>query len=265
MKMELMAALLAAFVIIQPAGGVTQDSSAAGDESLPALKLRIERAYWSEDIVSLRQSAEVLEATGIETTDWHGGYYLDFIYRKLAEIVINRDKDRAKEYLEASVRSLERSLAIEPNAETYALLANSHGNRMGVTSLFGRLGVAGEAGQALERAVEMDSLNPRVLLVDGVSRIYRPGFAGGGYKDARRKFERALEVSIGWSETDTLMLAWGGTEDIYARWAELEIRNENAVNARRCIDYALGLRPEFVLASGKLTILLRELETRMQE
>ena len=232
---------------------------------LLTIKYELESAYWKSDSTSLRNSAAVLKREREKAQDWHHGYYLGFIYCALAEMKLEAGKEAARIDLDSAVVNLRRSLEIEPNAESYILLARTHGNRMAVTSFFGRFKVAGAAGDALEQALERAPENPRAVLVDGISRIYRPGFAGGGYEKARARLERALELWKVWREPDSLVIDWGIPAEVYARWAELEIRNGNADNARLCIDYALSMQPDYFFVSGRLRDMLAELERQKRQ
>lgn len=127
-----------------------------------------------------------------------------------------RSSARSQALLAEAQQDLERVLACDPDdAEALALLGSVLGSRIG--DLWSGLRRGPRAGRALDRALALAPGNPRVVMLLGISRLYRPRPLGGGIERAEQELQRACELfarePIGqpwpnWGRAE--VLAWRG-------------------------------------------------------
>lgn len=160
-------------------------------------------------------------------------------YRQAQRI---RDFDLALPVYEEAVSLLERSAALRPLPETYALLASATGSMIGDSMMRGiRFGM--RASRAEERADELGAENPRVLLLRAVSAWYKPSAFGGGEEKARALLQRALR-NFAADAPPRPMPQWGHAE-AYAWLGQMELKAGNRNAARAAYAKALSLAPGF--------------------
>lgn len=215
---------------------------------------RIEQAHYNSDLDALQLLRSEIENRDGESLRFL--YCLAFVHADIGVLLDLRSIKGAKNHYESALAGLARADSMEANADVRALAAYVVGLTMNHVSFFSRIGLGKQSGWWLDRAYEADSANPRVWLVDGISRIYRPGFAGGGADRARERFLRAITLWEDSGESAQHVDFWGGPEEIYAWWGYLETREGNYVNARRCLEYALSIRPQYAWIRKELMPLL---------
>lgn len=153
-----------------------------------------------------------------------------------------RDFESALPVYEEAVSLLERSAAVRPLPETYALLASATGSMIGDSMMRGiRYGM--RASRAEERAEELGPDNPRVLLLRAVSAWYKPSAFGGGEDKARALLQRALRQFA--SDAPARPLPQWGHAEAYAWLGQMEMKAGNRAGARAAYDKALTLAPGF--------------------
>ncbi len=81
-----------------------------------------------------------------------------------------------------------------PTARELSLLAGLWGYRAAKAPLLLTIRYGGRSDRLLDRARRLDPQEPFLLLVDGQSLLFRPGFAGGDRRAALRAFERLKHV-----------------------------------------------------------------------
>jgi len=226
----------------------------ADDGRLSAWSVRIEKAHYSSDI-------EAMQLLGSEIENWDGKsvrglYCLAFVHTDIGVLLDLRGKEGAEDHYERALASLARADSMEAHADIRALAAYVIGLTMDHVSFFGQISLVRKFSWWLGRAYEADSTNPRVWMVDGISRIYRPGIAGGGADRARERFLRAITLWEDPGVSNKHADFWGGPEEIYAWWGYLEIREGNHANALRCLERALSIRPQYIWVQKELMPLL---------
>lgn len=166
-------------------------------------------------------------------------HYLGYAEYRLAQRL---DGDAARDRFEAAVTSLEASAAVRPVAETYALIASAKGSMIGDSMLRGmRLGP--QATAAEDRARELSPGNPRLLLLTGVSAMFKPSAFGGGDDRAYERLTKAIKAF----ETERVappMPAWGHAE-AWAWLGQLELKRGRPDAARAAYDRAIAIEPDY--------------------
>ena len=103
--------------------------------------------------------------------------------------------------------------AEDTSARTRALLSGLWGYRAAEASVFKLLTAGRHAQRLLDEARDLDPVDPYVLLVEGQSLLFRPGFAGGDRELALRRFRQLASVlenreRIGIADIEARVWVW---------------------------------------------------------
>jgi Flp pilus assembly protein TadD len=225
---------------------------------LAAIATEIERANFRGDETSLEACRRLLsDAVAAERADGAAlyRYTLAYVDYRLATLA-RRGSKEAERYLSEAEKELERLLEARPDdAEAQALYGTVNGNL--ITGMWSGMRRGPRAGAAYERARALAPENPRVVMQEGVSRLFRPKFAGGGVDQARRDLTRALEL-FAKEPPDSPWPNWGGVE-IYAWLGYTAMKEGDDAAAREYLEKALSLEPEYAWVKESL---LPELKAR---
>ncbi len=100
-----------------------------------------------------------------------------------------------------------------------------------------------QATAAEDRARELAPGNPRLLLLTGVSAMFKPSAFGGGEDRAYERLTKAIKAF----ETERVappMPAWGHAE-AWAWLGQLEVKRGRLQAARAAYDRAIALEPDY--------------------
>lgn len=224
-----------------------------------SLVLEIERANVRGDAATIASARnELLRALAgadVEVSDHR--YALAYADYRLA-MLAGRGSEEAERYLKEAEKELQTLLKDRPsNAEAHALYATVNGNL--ITGMWSGMRRGPRASEAYERARTLAPENPRVAMQEGVSRLFRPGFAGGGVDKAERDLTRAIDLFAKERE-DAPWPNWGRVE-IHA-WLGLALtkKGDYAV-ARSHLEKALALEPSYAWVKESLLPALKDRES----
>lgn len=247
-----LSALLLVLVTAHPIKAQTQRTAAEIAESARA---EIDLHYLAGDQMALESDKTALERALIAYPDEPSLlHYLGFVHWRLGSLLSGDEGDASAQHLEAAQDALEQAADLHEWPETHAILASVYGMRIGSNPLRGmRLGP--RADRAMERAHELDSENPRVWLLEGMSNLYKPRMFGGGVDKALEQMERARELFEADAPTSPHP-RWGHAE-VHA-WLGLgHLRKKDYEDARAAFDRSLAVEPEFMWVTR---VLLPQLE-----
>jgi len=181
--------------------------------------------------------------------DWARYYQAYLNYRQSQ--VPDTPKKVAKKQLNTCIEILEDRLEQRPDlVEAYALLATCYGNSANYYLL--RAASRGSsANKALEEALRLDSGNPRVLLQEAQSLIFRPAIFGGDKEKALERLQLAAEQFVNWRSDDPAAPVWGEAET----WLFIGILQREAGEteaARAALEKALEIAPGYAAATNEL-------------
>ena len=233
--------------LVAPAGLLAAEPDAA---RLLSLRDRLDTAVAAADRATLMEIGESLEQLA---GDW-ARYYLVYTHSRLGELLIDEDRKQAKRYLNRCIDELKDLLQDQPeHAEALALQAGCYGLSSALYML--RAATRGMAAdRALQRARKIAPDNPRVLLQEGISLLYRPAAFGRDVKQARARFQAAAEGFASWEPPSVLAPRWGEAEAwlyLGRAWRALE----QPAEARAALLRALEITPGYRAAERELAAL----------
>ena len=120
-------------------------------------------------------------------------YAIAYASYRMAPLPDVPDKEK-KDLLDDAVAQLQQVTKRNPkDAEAHALLGSVFGLQIAESPVLRGMTLGPRANAALDRASEIDSGNPRVLLLQGVSAFNTPAMFGGGTDKAAQLLRRSLE------------------------------------------------------------------------
>ncbi len=207
------------------------------------LRTELEEAKIAGDADALRQMV-ILSRRAVTAfpEDALLNHYAGYALYRLAGPTMETDLNAAYSLLEEAESFLERSVEIEPIAESYALLFSALGMRIDGPVSAMSLGM--RSGAARDRAKALGPRNPRVRLLEGVSAFHTPRAFGGGHETALEHFLAAIELFAEDTPQPPLP-AWGHAE-AYAWLGQIHVALGQAEAARTAFERALELEPGYV-------------------
>lgn len=235
--------LLTAMVL---GAGFAAAASAASDASWLDVEGRIQYGFYTEDARVLSDIAEQLSRTeGAQEPLQY--YYVGLAKYRLASLLANRDKSRALEALEGCVDSLGSALQAQSNfAAGYALHAACL-RQMSMLTPWKPLAGSKSNGQ-MERAVKLAPRDPRVLLLEALSK----GEHGKLDEQSLIILKKAAEAFESERHGVERTPGWGAAE-AYTYLGRGYLERGDVLNARDALERALLIAPDFALAKRLLT------------
>jgi tetratricopeptide (TPR) repeat protein len=173
-------------------------------------------------------------------------YWLAYADWRTAPLLMTRkgDKKAAKQRCQAGIDAATTALELDPRlAEAYALRAGLLGYSIGLgnPALGMTLGprIAADENKARELAPD----NPRVILVEGIGTLHKPGFVGGGADKALARLKEAIARFEAETVTDPLAPSWG-RDDAYIWAARASTRLKDHRGAHAYLLKALEINPD---------------------
>jgi hypothetical protein len=149
------------------------------------------------------------------SNEWIAHYYA--AYSKAMLSFLEKDEDKRDAYLDDADKEKENAVSIlgKENDETYVLAAMIANGRLAVkpASRFQKYGKIFDDN--LDKAKELNPNNPRIYLLLGNSRFYKPKMFGGGKKPALPYYEKAEELFVKEDASDIAKPHWGKNQNEY--------------------------------------------------
>lgn len=147
---------------------------------------------WEEIVKELEKETYTKKRTHISYIE-NELSLLNFYYGLTGYLIATGDKKKAEEYLSKGESIIDRLLAKEEKAPIIAYKVAFLGFRMGLNRF--KAVVLGPKSISLSKqAMELDSLNSRVLNEIANVLYYSPSFAGGNKQEALRRYEKAISI-----------------------------------------------------------------------
>ncbi len=166
--------------------------------------------------------------------------------------------ETARVALQEARTLLEALPEAERTADLWAFLGNLYGTALALSPWYRLPGLGRQAARALQKALQQDSLNPRVWLFLGIQAFYTPPLFGGGPEKALRRLDRALHL-YQQRPLDPFWGRWG--EDLALLYrARTLYRLGRSAEALQTLQQCLRRYPDFQEAHHWATTLFPTLE-----
>ncbi|MBL8961656.1 MAG: tetratricopeptide repeat protein [Gemmatimonadetes bacterium] len=166
------------------------------------------------------------------------------LYRKATVLVNSANRpDDAKPLLEEAAALLARSAAVLPWPETPALHASVLGQQIALGGMMTGMRLGGKADDLFADAIRLGPDNPRVLLLRGISALYKPKMFGGGSDKALADFTRAVALFA--KQAPAPGTPRWGTVEAYAWLGQAHAAEKEVEAARAAYTRALELDPNY--------------------
>ncbi|MEO1244235.1 MAG: hypothetical protein AAFX56_01010 [Pseudomonadota bacterium] len=205
----------------------------------------INEAYYRGDADTLEELRTELSNDNANDTLLAG--YLDW---RLASLYIGMgDEASAEASLERGQLTLETLLEDAPKkAEAWAMLSSTLGMRIGMRPVTLGFVHGRTASKAMSTALEIEPVNPRVLLLDAIGKLNTPSMFGGSREEALKQLDAALAAfqangpgRYKWGEADTYV--WRGIARQRSDQPEAALADFNkALELEPAFNWARSLR-----------------------
>ncbi len=233
-------------LVLAVAGVLTGPTSAASESAWPDLEGRIQYGFYTEDTRALSDIVAQLSNDEGEQEPLRY-YYAGLVNYRLATLLASRDKEHARKAIERCVDSLDSALEAQTNFVAALALQSACLHTMAVLKPWKPLAGSKSAGK-LERAVKLAPRDPRVLLIEALTRSANGRFDDqslASLKKATAAFEserQGLDHTPGW-----------GAAEAYTYLGRGYLERGDVLNARDALERALLIAPDFAQAQRLLT------------
>ncbi len=211
------------------------------DALLLQTRAEAEAAYDGGDADALEQARARFDR--MASTDLHPAlahYYSALASIRASNLVAEDERDAC---VDRSIASAKAAIDLRPDfADAYAVLGSAYGRK--VTGMVSGMRYGPSANDAMDQAMRYGGANPRVLMYDAISNLYKPAIWGGGRDKAMQGFERAIALFdlIGDPNPDDIEPTWGRSEA--HAWYGIGLRDGGDKDgARAQFQRALALNP----------------------
>jgi tetratricopeptide (TPR) repeat protein len=180
------------------------------------------------------------------------GTYLDFYFLAFSiyKLYTLKFKNFSKEeYIDTAIYFLEKANKINPKfSDGKALLASLYG--MKAKGFYKGMIYGRKSDNAFKEAKEIDSLNPRVYYLEGISLLYKPSQFGGSKKKAISNFKKAIKL-FEEGKGNIGLIRWGYLECmVFLGIAYEEV--DSIEKAEETYKKVLKIEPEYGWAKSRL-------------
>lgn len=239
------AMLVAALIAGAPAGAVAQATPPASVALLDSVRPLIETALVRGDWATLDRLAARLRTASTSAagrTDPWIHYDLAYaLHRRVSGLIAEKNNARAKTLVEEALRATEQARTLGAGAHARALQGALSGQMAAVGGGLAPMRFGPRALSQLDEAVETAPNDPRVALLNGMTRLNAPSVFGGGPPRAEAELRKAVRL-FATDRNATPLPSWGRTDAHIWLGLALQAQNKKA-EARAEFDRALALTP----------------------
>jgi tetratricopeptide (TPR) repeat protein len=206
---------------------------------------RIQYGYYTEDPRSLAGVMDSLAPSDSESAS--RSYYDGLANYRLTQLMVARDRSRAKETAEACVHSLDRALKINKDSADALALQSACLDVLAALEAWRTPFAASKSGAQIEKARHLAPRNPRVLLLDAVAVYDRPKGSAAEKDRALNGFRKATAAFEAERQEAEHAPGWGAAE-AYVYLGRCYLDRGATLEARDALERALLIAPEFAEA-----------------
>ena len=181
----------------------------ADDKYEQAMKKNLEKMDTCKTTADYINIANAFERIALaEGNKWLPYYYASLNY--ILASFIDSSTTQKDSYLDKAVALNNVADSLEPNnSEIYTIKGLTAQSRMRIDPMNRWQKYGGEATMNFNKAVEIDSLNPRPEYLVGAAVFYTPKQFGGGPENAKTILEKSLNKYEQFVPANDLMPRWG--------------------------------------------------------
>jgi tetratricopeptide (TPR) repeat protein len=211
----------------------------------PDIESRIQYSYYTEDVRALDKVMELLGPSDPDSA--FRRYYVGLANYRLTQLILARDKSRAKETVDACVDNLDQAVKLQTDSAEALALESGCLELLASLQAWRAPFAASKSGSLIEKARHLASSNPRVLLLDGVSVYERPKATAADRDRALQLLKQATAAFEAERRETEHVPGWGAAE-AYIYLAKCQLDRGAALEARDALERALLIAPEFAEA-----------------
>lgn len=157
------------------------------------MKQAIDKLFQSQTIQEYVDVANQFERIStMEKQEWLPLYYASFSYIMIS--LKKNDNARKDQYLDQAQKYLNQAMSIEPNeSELFMLQGFLYSSRINIDPVNRGMALMGQMNAALDKALELNSDNPRVYYLRATMTANMPEAFGGGAAKALPFYQKAAE------------------------------------------------------------------------
>ncbi len=254
-------------VILQSAATFAKAPSTTGNPAVDSLVIQgrnlVDSGYaeWKKEAM-LRGNALLQRAGVLKPEDRFVEYYLAYAgYRLMTYGMATKQDDVYKEFADQAEKRAEALNDKYPNwSEPKVLLAGIYGIEIAESWMSGPT-LGPKSGELVEKALAMDSTNPRAYMILGTSKFNTPGIFGGSVDKAVEYFRKAVSLyeAVGNEWQESLEPSWGYIDAL--TWLGLAYeKQDHYSDALAVYRKALQTYPDYARAKY---VLIPELEKKI--
>jgi tetratricopeptide (TPR) repeat protein len=222
-----------------------QSSGAASVAPLDSLRPQIETALVRGDWPALDRITARLRtivATPAGRNDAWAHYDLAYsLHRRVSGLIADKSNARAKTLVEEALTAAERARTLGAGAHARALQGALSGQMAAVGGGLSPMRFGPRALSQLDEAIEAAPTDPRVALLNGMTRLNAPSMFGGGPPRAEAELRKAIRLFA--TDRNAAPLPNWGRADAHI-WLGLALQAQNKrADARAEFDRALAITP----------------------
>ena len=163
------------------------------DSLRPVVEAAVTRGDWAPLDLALGRLRAAVAGPGARDpwTHYDLGYVL---HRRASAFLLAKESDRAKPLLEESERALARAQTLGGGASATALRGAVTGQLAGSGGMLNAMRMGPRSFKLLDEAVAAAPRDPRVALLNGMSRLNAPRAFGGGPAKGEPELRRAVAL-----------------------------------------------------------------------
>lgn len=196
--------IFAALFLISVTFGFANDT-----RFIEAMEKNIKAVYEARDIAAYQQSVNAFERIAeTEKTRWEPFYYIGFGYLMMANL--ETDLNRKDSYLDRALDAVGKGKAVNVNeSELIALEGFAYMLKITVDPQTRGMVYAPRATQTFERAIELNSENPRAIALMAQMQFGSAKFFNSSTAEACATNEKALAAFTSYKSENPLAPVWG--------------------------------------------------------
>jgi len=219
---------------------IAQENSEVFQEGIQKIQSSIDHWNFREMLESRAYFERLLTK---QKPTWLVNYYIAYCDYRLGIYLLQDDnKKDAKDYIIEGLNLLSKAVEEKPDfVDAYALMNSLIGNKISLMPISGMWN-GPKAQKYITKAMQLEPENPRVFLIDGISKNFTPENFGGGKEAAGKSLLRAAELyKIDQPAPD--MPSWG-YDEVFAWLGIIDLSKGDKIAAMENFRKALKINPE---------------------